>query len=119
VTVPKRSLEDLVGQAVADNGGAVTDSRTSEVTQSRTPELPDLGTSGPRYLGLARKDVRLREDQVQALSDATRRLSRQRTNKAERITENTLIRVAVDLLLSRLDDMAGDTEEALLWSLQQ
>jgi hypothetical protein len=79
----------------------------------------DTGTAGPRYLALARKDVRLREDQMQALSDAARRLSRQRTNKAERITENTLIRVAVDLLLSRLDDMTGDTEEALLWSLQQ
>lgn len=117
--MPKRNLEDLVGQAVADNGGVLTESRSSEATQLQSPEVPKTGTSGPRYLGLARKDVRLREDQVRALSDAARHLSRQRTNKAERITENTLIRVAVDLLLSHLDDMTGDTEEALLWSLQQ
>jgi hypothetical protein len=118
--MPKRKLEELVGEAVAGNGGGMvgTKSWTSEVRESRTTDLPNVGTSGPRYLRLARKDVRLREDQLEALDTAARRLSRHRTDKAERITENTLIRIAVDLLIPRLDGLAGDTEEALLQALR-
>jgi len=140
--VPKRSLEDLVGQAVAgDGGGVVTtvelgldpdtnggaaptgevaslDTRTPVVPKSRTSALPQVATTGPRYLRLARKDVRLREDQIEALDAAARRLSRNRVDKSERITPNTLVRLAVDLLIPRLDGLEGDTEEALLQSLQ-
>lgn len=37
--------------------------------------------------------------------------------KAERITENTLMRVAVDLLLSKASELEGLTEEELRASL--
>jgi hypothetical protein len=119
VTVPKRNLEELVGRAVAGNGGGVVtaESRTAEVRKSRTTDRPDIGSPGPRYLRLARKDVRLREDQLEALDAAARRLSRHRKDKGERITENTLIRIAVDLLIPRLGGVTGDTEEALLKAL--
>jgi hypothetical protein len=141
VTVPKRSLEDIVGQAVAGNGegvattepdstdgGGVTaaDPQSSEVQEFRSPVVrksrtsapPQNGSTGPRYLRLARKDVRLREDQMETLVTAARRLSRDRTDKTERITENTLIRIAVDLLIPRLGELQGDSEEALLESLR-
>ncbi len=76
----------------------------SEPTAS---EPDDLAT--PKYLTLVRKETRLREDQFEQLTLLTRKLNRQRRG-GERITENTLIRVAIDLLLSRSKDLAGATE---------
>jgi hypothetical protein len=65
----------------------------------------------PLYRRLARKEARLREDQFIALSRLVRILARRRTTRSgPRLTENTLIRVAVDLLISRADQLAGDTE---------
>ena len=47
-----------------------------------------------------------------------RRLVRARRGGGERITENTLVRVAVDLLLERADALNGGTEAELLRSLR-
>jgi len=55
----------------------------------------------PPYLTYVRKECRLRPDQLDALTALARRLNRERKGKGERITENTLIRWAVDLLLER------------------
>jgi hypothetical protein len=69
------------------------------------------GTRSPLYRRLARKEARLREDQFIALSRLVRILARRRTTRnGPRLTENTLIRVAIDLLLTRADQLAGDTE---------
>ena len=65
----------------------------------------------PLYRRLARKEARLREDQFVALSRLVRILARRRVSRGgPRLTENTLIRVAIDLLVSRADQLAGDTE---------
>jgi hypothetical protein len=72
----------------------------------------------PRYLRLTRKEVRFREDQLDALDRVVRRLVRARRGGGERITENTLVRVAVDLLLERADALSGGTEAELLRSLR-
>jgi hypothetical protein len=56
----------------------------------------------PPYLTYVRKECRLRPDQLDALTALARRLNRERKGKGERITENTLIRWAVDLLLEKL-----------------
>mgnify|MGYP001052200141 CR=1 FL=1 len=65
----------------------------------------------PLYRRLARKEARLREDQFIALSRLVRILARRRASRSgPRLTENTLIRVAIDLLISRADQLAGDTE---------
>ena len=53
----------------------------------------------PKFARLTRKEARVREDQYAALSTLARTLMRRRKVKDERITENTLIRVAIDLLL--------------------
>jgi len=47
-----------------------------------------------------RKECRLRPDQLDALTALARRLNRERRGRGERITENTLIRLAVDALLA-------------------
>ncbi len=85
-----------------------TPSRGSTRAQPKPPE-PEL----PRYLQLERKETRLRADQVNELTMLTRRLNRSRAGVGERITENTLIRVAVDLLLDRAESLAGTTENEL------
>ena len=55
----------------------------------------------PPYLTYVRKECRLRPDQLDALTALARRLNRERKGKGERITENTLIRWAVDMLLEQ------------------
>ncbi|MGH3628872.1 MAG: hypothetical protein ACRDRL_15730 [Sciscionella sp.] len=89
----------------------VRESGSSEVPQSRTTAVPG---SGPKYARLVRKDARLRTDQVEALATLRRRAS---SARSERITENTLIRVAIDLLLAHAEKLDGDTEDGLRTSV--
>jgi hypothetical protein len=79
---------------------------------ARTP-APGL----PKYLRLERKELLIWPDQVTNLSILARVLNRNRGGAGERITTNTLIRVAASLLLSRSQDLAGTTEEELRRSL--
>ncbi len=67
----------------------------------------------PMFARLDRKEVRLRDDQIAELAVLVRQLMRARTVKVERITENTLIRVAIDLLLAHADHLRGGTEREL------
>jgi hypothetical protein len=67
-----------------------------------------------KYLQLERKETLLWPHQAEALTLMRRVLSRRKAKgEGERITENTLIRVAVDLLLARQDQIGGTTEEEL------
>ncbi|MBD2091848.1 hypothetical protein H6F67_18555 [Microcoleus sp. FACHB-1515] len=66
---------------------------------------------------MERKEVRLRLSQLDNLTVVTRKLNRARKGKGERLTENTLIRVAIDLLLENAEQLQGTTEEELLRSL--
>jgi hypothetical protein len=81
----------------------------------RTPE-PRVGDVPP-YMQLDRKELRIRSDQTDALSVLTRQLNRARGNTGERITDNTLIRVAIDLLLLQKDQLKGATEAELRYSV--
>lgn len=71
----------------------------------------------PAYLALQRKETRLREEQIDALTAAARELNRAKSAGGERITENTLIRVAVDLLLSNSAALTGSNENEILNSV--
>ncbi|WP_328418534.1 hypothetical protein OG542_40270 (plasmid) [Streptomyces violaceus] len=106
----------LRGEEEQDAG---TESRTPEVPDSRTPEVPDSRSSGdPKWTMLERKEARLRADQLSDLADLRRHVSARRRDRSEIITDNTLIRVAVDLLLKgHAHRLHGDTEEALLQSV--
>lgn len=71
-------------------------------------------TRPPLYRRLARKEARLREDQFIALARLVRVLARRRVRRnGPRLTENTLIRIAIDLLLTRANQLAGDTEDEI------
>jgi hypothetical protein len=62
---------------------------------------------------LSPKYVQLRGSQQIELNVLARELQAARTRKVERITANTVIRVAVDILLARPGVLTGDTEEEL------
>lgn len=73
----------------------------------------------PTYLRLVRKETRLRDDQQNQLTVEARRLNRAKAAGTPRITDNTLIRIAVDLLLDRVSRASGDDEASILRSLKQ
>src|SRR5512144_261496 len=104
---------------------------TADPPESRTSEVPPSGDAlgaplhdhealsteqqVPKYLRLERKDTRLRSDQLDELSRLARRLQRRRPQGSEeRITENTLIRVGVDLVLALSDSLDGARDEGEL-----
>ncbi len=67
----------------------------------------------PRWQTFVRKEARLRGDQADELARLRRSLAKSRQRREETITDNTLIRIAVDLLLTQADHMSGDTEDEL------
>jgi hypothetical protein len=100
-------------KTVADQAPRV---RASQST-SRPATQPNDDSSSYRHL--VRKETRLREDQQNQLTVQARRLNRAKAAGTPRITDNTLIRVAVDLLLARVESASGDDEAAILGSLKQ
>lgn len=81
----------------------------------RTPTRPQrkpTPVARPRFDDYERKETRLAAEQLDQLAKRSRQLNRTRKREGERITENTLIRIAVDLLLSR-PELAGKTEAEL------
>jgi len=83
------------------------------------PKKDESTTSAmPLFLQLERKEARLREDQIEWLAVHAKRLQRAKGRTGGgRITDNTLIRVAVDLLIAHGDKLAGATEAELRQSV--
>lgn len=126
----RANLSDLLGKV--DEPTAAPATPVAQVVKSAVEAKPVAAVSKPLprpkpspraspeplYLRLVRKEARLREEQYAALTQHARRLSRARRGQGARITENTLIRVAVDLLLARIDQASGTEESELLESLR-
>ena len=131
--MPRQSVADLLGEV--DQAPAVLPPRPAPAaaTPAAAAEKPEprpaprrvargprnAGTAGvtesqtPKWQRLERKELRLRADQLDELARIRRTLNRQRGGEGERITENTLIRVAVDMLLGRAGKLRGTTEDEL------
>jgi len=132
--MPRQSVADLLGEV--DQAPAVLPARLApaEAAPAAAAEKPeprrpaprrvargprDTSTAGvtesqvPKWQRLERKELRLRADQLDELARIRRTLNRQRGGEGERITENTLIRVAVDMLLGRAGKLRGTTEDEL------
>jgi hypothetical protein len=91
--------------------------RQARQSAAPTPQAPASIPGLPKYLRLERKELLIWPDQITNLSILARVLNRSRGGAGERITTNTLIRVAAALLLSRSQDLVGTTEEELRRSL--
>lgn len=84
-------------------------SSIQEVEETKGPVV----SSHTHYTDLVRKELRLHADQADELTVLASKVQRARREKGERITDNTLIRVAVDLLLERQKELVGSTEDEL------
>lgn len=110
---------DLAGQ-LGDARGRVaspTPPPGRAMANETGPKAPPPVRAAAKYARLTRKETRVREDQYVALTQLARALMRRRTGRQERITENTLVRVAIDLLLANADQLVGDSENELLQSV--
>ncbi|WP_298866745.1 hypothetical protein [uncultured Microbacterium sp.] len=120
---PKRMLarnrqteEAPVGEQAEAESSPVVEVVTPPASQPKAPRRSAVASADEDeagYLALERKETRLREGQIGELTAHARRLNKAKTGPAPRITENTLIRVAIDLLLSRVDELQGTTEADL------
>jgi hypothetical protein len=131
--MPRQSVADLLGEvdqapavlpprpapAEAAPAAAVEKPEPRRSAPRRIARARDAGTTGvtesqmPKWQRLERKELRLRADQMDELARIRRTLNRQRGGEGERITENTLIRVAVDILLAHAGKLRGTTEDEL------
>jgi hypothetical protein len=91
--------------------------RSAQESGTRDRQPRATPSTGVHYSDLERKETRLRADQQNALTLQARRLNRAKGPGGQRITDNTLIRVAIDLLLSRAEKLAGRDEAELRHSL--
>ena len=134
----RQSLGDLLGNLDETPAAVVVSAEVGEtepappirpvkaptnVPAVRTPRPAASPTSAkidelPSYLRLVRKETRLRDDQQNQLTLEARRLNRAKAAGTPRITDNTLIRIAVDLLLDRISRASGDDEAGILRSLK-
>jgi hypothetical protein len=92
-------------------------SRVTPPIEKQTAEPLAEVPGAPAYLRYVRKETRLREDQQNQLTLQARRLNRAKKNQGARITENSLIRVAVDLMLAKVERASGDDEDAIWTSM--
>jgi hypothetical protein len=89
------------------------------MTSTVTAASPPPATPDPAPVQRAKtrpKTVQIRADQWTSLDEMARDLHDARSVKGERITANTLIRIAIDGLLAHGSRLHGDTEPQLLAS---
>lgn len=110
-TIPVETVQLPVTSAVTRGSEQLR--KTARLATAESPAAPAGGHDDAPYLRLVRKETRVREDQYEALTVNARRLTRAKSPGGERITENTLIRVAIDLLLNQAEKLAGSDETRL------
>jgi hypothetical protein len=93
-----------------------TDQKKVPVERNRRREAA-RAESNATYLQFQRKEARLTLAQLEFATNTAIRLNRGAKSQPERITSNTLIRVALDLLISQKDKLSGGTEDELRKSL--
>jgi hypothetical protein len=114
-TVPQDAREESREEAREDRPGSGGEATVQSAARERSlDEAATPAPQVPKYLALQRKEARFRGDQVDALASLARRMNRGKAERGgERITENTLIRVAVDWLLSREELIGASSEEEI------
>jgi hypothetical protein len=103
--------------SLATNRSADRARSTPQAATSAPPTTALEAQADAHFSSFQRKETRLRADQQNALTEHARRLNRAKGAGGQRITDNTLIRVAVDLLLSRTEKLTGRDENELRRSL--
>jgi hypothetical protein len=98
-------------------------STAAAVEQAEAAPLPVSKTDsseGPKFMTLVPVTARLSEPEIEWLDSVERRIMRNRHRKTERITKNTLLRAAVEILMSLECDYTDIAdEEELVARLKQ
>lgn len=121
---PATGVARLIRTNRADGSDASDATEAAQVegpatSEAQTHGVPQSQSSGvPKYLQFVRREARMHSGQVSELANLTRALNEARrgggrSGVGERITDNTLVRVAVDLLLQDPQRLRGTTEEEL------
>ena len=95
-------LRELIDREVAETPVQPTVTVEPPIIEPQAASEPQ---PKPHYQSFVRKEARLTNYQLEQLTILARKLNRQRKGKGDRITENTLIRVAVDLLLNNPQEL--------------
>ncbi|NJM67339.1 MAG: hypothetical protein HC851_17520 [Acaryochloris sp. RU_4_1] len=138
----KRKITDLLNDELSNSvSSKITEFRSSKVPDGFIPKDEDLAIPKmenrssitepqrqanrltefendevPKYLQMERKEVRLPQEHLDKLTLLVRQLNRARKRSGERITENTLIRIAIAGMIEHADQLKGTTEDELLVS---
>lgn len=118
---PVQAKPTLVSVPAEDAAPAPSTEAVSEAAAAPAPaangEEAAPAPARPHYSLLVRKELRVFKDQAKDLKILTMTINDMKLSAGERITDNTLVRVAIDLLLERKDELAGTTEQELRDSL--
>lgn len=126
VQMSERTERPDIGETEDRMSGSTEDRefRTSEVRRLTTSEDPMIGSSELPTLRprrkmpkLVRKDITIWDDQLRALQILEREVMENRSERGQRLTANTLVRISIDLLVERWDDLVGNTEDELRESI--
>jgi hypothetical protein len=111
---------DMTPPANAAAGGAPKPAARRPRTTAKTPATKAPARRGrhgsedePKHRQLMRRDMGLWPDQVTELLTLRDQVNHARTQRDERITDATLVRVAVDLLGEFREHLVGNTEDEL------
>ena len=99
---------------------SVSPDRNTKTQPVKSTSATTATTRAPKpakFATLSRKETRIRDDQQTGLTALARRLGGAKTTGGERITENTLIRISIDLLLAHEGKLAGEDEVSLRRSI--
>ena len=84
---------------------------------SATMVVAPAPSPAAKWITLEPKQTRQRKDQIRWVEIKRKELNTLRQGTGERLTDNTLIRVALDLLIHHGDELQGTTETELRSSL--
>jgi hypothetical protein len=102
---------------IAQPAAAASTAAPASVAAAPPAAEPQDVRSGPRWLTFERKETRIRPDQLEWVEAQRKELNQRRQGAGERLTDNTLIRVALDLLMKHQGELQGVTEDQLRQSL--
>lgn len=114
---PAPSTKAKVDKPTSNAGGASRRAAPKSTESPRSNSARGVA-GGVGFDQLERKETRLSADQYAELTMIARDLNRRRAGEGHRITENTLIRLGIDLLRERAGDLSGTTEAELRASLR-
>ncbi|WP_227471667.1 hypothetical protein [Paenarthrobacter sp. YJN-5] len=115
----EESAPAAAAPAVVQESKTVKKTKSTAARRKPKPEAPVVpappaeSNGRAHYTELIRKELRLHPGQSADLTILTVTIHNKKRGRGERITDNTLMRIALDLLLERKHELQGTTEDEL------